>query len=149
MCKEVKEYRKKWRNLEEATINLKKEIFGLACKVEGVIVAKENDELSKSWCESLDKMKLALNQIKVEVSEDKFEFWIPEYFLRGESGTIGTVDFNVIGTMKILKNLKISIISFEALTLPGEQTSYHNHGLATNLLKAISEFEDAFLEYME
>lgn len=51
--------------------------------------------------------------------------------------------------MKILKNLKISIISFEALTLPGEQISYHNHGLATNLLKAISEFEDAFLEYME
>ena len=149
MCKEVEEYRKKWRKLEDATTNLKKEIFGLACKIEGVIVSKENDELSKSWCENLDEMKLALNQIKIEVSEDEFEFYIPEYFLKGKASVIGAFDFNVIGTMKILKTLKSSIISDEALTLPGKESSYHNYGLAKDLLKAISEFENAFLEYRE
>lgn len=149
MCKEVEEYREKWRKLEESTTNLKKEIFGLACKVEGVIVAKEKDEVSKSWCEILDKMEVALNQIKVEVSEEEFEICIPEYFFRGKASVVGTFDFDVIGTMQILKTLKNGIISDEALILPGKESSYHNYGLATDLLRAISEFEDAFIEYME
>lgn len=149
MLKEVEEYRKKWGNLEDATTNLKKEIFGLACKIEGVIASKEKDEFSKSWREELYEMKLALNQIKIEVSEDEFKFYIPEYFLKGKSGVLCTYDFNVIGTIQILKTLKSSIISYEALTLPGKESSYHNYGLAKSLLKAISEFENAFLEYME
>lgn len=149
MCKEEKEYLEKWGRLQDATEELKKEIYGMRCKIKGVIECKKQKKLTELSIESLDKFDLALGAIKIEIEEESFNFFIPEYFLGTEGGVIGINSWNVIAVIKMLKCIAKTILAEETISLPGENSSYHGYGLAKDLLIAISDFEDAFLDYME
>lgn len=149
MCKEVQKYREKLGKLEQATQELKKEIFGMQCKIKGVIACKKQEGNAESWVKELDDFELALEKIEIEMTEENVKFCIPDYFLGGKSGVVATYDFNVISIIKMLKCIRNVVFAKETLSLPGEKSSYHGYGLAKDLLRAISNFEDAFLCYME
>lgn len=140
MCKEVEMYREKWKSLEEATQNLKMEIFGLSCKVTGIMACNESNE---SYSEELNLLRMSLDGIDIKVSEEEFIFFIPEYFLNYHAGTCGVMDFNVEATVEIVNKLKEHIIEDEIRIL------FEKNELTCELLSALEDFEDAFLNYMK
>ena len=99
MCKEVQEYREKLGKLEQATQELKKEIFGMQCKIKGVIACKKQEDNAESWVKDLDDFQLALGKIEIEMTEVNVKFCIPDYFLGSKGGVVATYDFNVISIM--------------------------------------------------
>lgn len=140
MCKEVEMYREKWKSLEEATQKLKMEIFGLKCKITGIMAFNEDN---KNYYNKLNRLRIGLDYIDIKVSEEEFIFFIPEYFLDNHAGVCGVMDFNVDATVEIVNKLKEHIIEGETQILFGNRT------LTCQLLIALEDFKDAFLNYMK
>ncbi len=156
MCQENlnnKEKRQElWKKLEEATQNFHKEIYGLQCIVEGVIEEKKSNDkkgLSKQWIDDLDKFRLALSGINLNLTMNSMEFWLPSYFLTyTKSSTIGIYEYDTASTIILLKKIRRAVIAIEGGSLPGDNTAYQSHGLASQFLRALSDFEDCFLDYV-
>ena len=117
-----------------------------------VIEEKSNDKkgLSKQWIDELDKFTVALSEVKLELTMDSMEFYVPSYFSTfSSSSVVGIYEYNAAATIILLKKLRKAVISFEGNSLPGNNTAYNSYGLATNFLRALSDFEDCFLEYVD
>ena len=157
MCQEnlnnKEERQKLWKKLEEATQNFHREIYGMRCKVEGVMEEKKSNDkkgLSKHWIDELDKFTVALSEVKLELTMDSMEFYVPSYFSTfSSSSVVGIYEYNAAATVILLKKLRKAVISFEGNSLPGNNTAHNSYGLATNFLRALSDFEDCFLEYVD
>lgn len=142
MYKEEREYREKWYNLESATQELKKEIYGFACKVEGVIAQRN---IEQNYFDSLlQDLVIALKGINIEISEESCIFTISEYFLKSTLGTISVNTFSYIEVACMLKSLEDTVINSEKIMLPN--MCYHKP-LSEDLIKAIAKFKNAFLYY--
>ena len=149
MTNQEKEYLEKWNDLERATECLKKEIFGLQCKIEGIqeerlrigVIPNKNDEY-------LMNFQQALSGIYIEVTEENMKIRIPERLATEIEEAVTAEGFNVIDTMKVILNLRDAILLNEADLLPGDETSYNSDGMASNLIDALQWFEKSFLNYM-
>lgn len=157
MCQENSNYkeekRKLWEKLEKATYNFHKESYGLQCIVKGVIEEKKSNDkkgLSRQWIDGLDNFRLALSEIKLELTMGSMEFSLPSYFISfSNSSTVGIYEYNVAATIILLKKIRKAVISVEGGSLPGDNTAYQSYGLASQFLNALSDFEDCFLEYVK
>lgn len=149
MCKEEKEYLEKWGRLQDATEELKKEIYGMRCRLEGIIACKENEKDTETWVEALGMFYSALGGIKIEIEEERFNFFMPEYFLGTEGGVIGTFDWNVNTVIEILNNIRNTIIANQKFYLVGLNYGCCEYGIVSSLVYAISDFEESFLNYIK
>ena len=147
---EQKDYRKKWGELEKATDNLNKEIFGLRCKIEG-IRAEIADIPYAGYHERekhLMELEERLSEIKVLVTEEDLQIRIPKEFASITS-VYGVEEFDPVNVIRVMFNLSATVQRAEAEILPGDETSYSEKGICGSLIDAIFEFEVAFLNYID
>lgn len=147
MCGQEQEYREKWSALEAATKELQKQIFGLQCKIEGVCTERETVEYDEALKE-LKEFRTKLGEIQIDITEEALHILFPDYFVKKEDTRIIS-EFNVLYVIDSTLQLAQTIREKEVKLLPGEVTSYEQKGLAADLLDAILNFQDKFLEYMK
>ena len=146
MCKEVEAYRRNWRNLELATENLKKQLFGLQCKLEGVeaeINAKLHPWEECGRVKQLKEAEKAVSNIKIQVTEENLYIAIPNILGERRGKSLIVENFDVREVIYVISELKVMLTFIECRILPVSEKS-----LLADLNAAIFGFESAFQTYM-
>ena len=148
--KVLESYYEDLSKLEEATENLQKELLHLIYNIEGMTIAYQEIESSKYYMERishLSTIKRELESIEISVSEEEIQIELPEIFIMDELVEKKS-NFDPIYTISCMRNLRNGIAHIESEWLKGAETSYSNRGKAYALLRAIDQFERAFLNYV-
>ena len=141
---ESKNYYQKWGALEDAARELEKEIFGLICKIDGVISTMNMYNFDEHYqIEKLTELKNSLKSIIIKVNEEEQIIILPDYFKADlDLERLSVEGFNAMDTVYVLNNFKHGLIYQQRNTILA-------YRLISNLLKAIKAYREAFLEYVQ
>lgn len=147
------EKKEQWRVLTVATNNLKKQAFGLQCRIEGVIAQQqemmqreeiansEKLQILKFWRSSLANVRVVLTE---QEDKEDIEIVFPEMVkLEGKKSRIQYLEVEQIFEFSL--KVKQEVRFLEPF-LP--QSTYNKKLLTDDLIQAIETFEMAALNYI-
>lgn len=140
----AKDYQKKLADLEDATEKLKMEIFGVRYAIAGIVFeAKSNFKMRYDRIRDLEELEALLKHVVINVDDTEVHLELPKDLTIARKEKIVVSSWDKSAVRSLAKNFRVSLLEREGLfNIPEKK-------FVQKLVSVITDFEDAFFNYMQ